>query len=111
MHTLTVKGKMVLPLVLDDLNVKRINKRGYEISGGQAQRTAIVCAPIHSPKLILTDELTGNLDTKLSQDVMEILTELNIEEKETMMDSYIMKFATMTIVHYFIKILWTVFLC
>ncbi|HDR8341646.1 TPA: hypothetical protein QC216_004406 [Bacillus cereus] len=53
MHTLAVKGKMVLPLVLDDLNVKRINKRGYEISGGQAQRTAIVCAPIHSPELIL----------------------------------------------------------
>ena len=53
MHTLTVKGNMVLPLVLDDLNVKRINKRGYEISGGQAQQTAIVCAPIHSPKLIL----------------------------------------------------------
>ncbi|QDD87281.1 ABC transporter ATP-binding protein YvcR (plasmid) [Bacillus cereus] len=42
---------------------------------------------------------------------MEILTQLNIEEKATMMDSYIMKFATMTIVHYFIKILWTVFLC
>lgn len=73
--------------------MKRINKRAYEISGGQAQRTAIVCALIHSPKLILTDELTGHFDTKLSQDVMEILTQLNIEEKATMVDSYIMKFS------------------
>lgn len=73
--------------------MKRINKRAYEISGGQAQRTAIGCALIHSPKLILTDELTGNFDTKLSQDVMEILTQLNIEEKATMVDSYIMKFS------------------
>lgn len=62
-----------------------LNKRTYEISDGQAQRIAIVRALIHSPKLVLADEPTGNLDSKASQDVMELLTQLNKEEKAIMM--------------------------
>lgn len=102
MHTLTVKENRVLPLVLDGINVKRINKRvesiskklgigeilnkrTYEISDGQAQRIVIARALIHSPKLVLVNEPTGNLDSKASQDVMELLTQLNKEEKATMM--------------------------
>ncbi len=82
---------MVLPLALDGMNVKRINKRVESISKKLGineilnKRTAIARALIHSPKLVFADEPTGNLDSKASQDVMEILILLNKEEKATMM--------------------------
>src|SRR5690625_708057 len=60
-----------------------MNKRTYEISGGQAQRVAIARAMIHRPKLLLADEPTGNLDSKASKDVMEMLLRLNQQEQAT----------------------------
>ncbi|KYD05437.1 hypothetical protein B4102_3161 [Heyndrickxia sporothermodurans] len=100
--TLTVKENIVLPLTLDGVNIdemnKRVqlfaeklgindilNKRTYEISGGQAQRTAVARALINKPKLVLADEPTGNLDSKAARDVMEMLEKLNKEEQATMM--------------------------
>ena len=62
-----------------------MKKRTYEISGGQAQRAAVARAMIHSPKLLLADEPTGNLDSKSSKDVMEMLESINRNEKATMM--------------------------
>lgn len=102
MNTLTVKENIVLPLTLDNVSLNEMNnkveviskklgieqildKRTYEISGGQAQRTAIARALIHSPQLILADEPTGNLDSKAANDVMELLKKLNQEQQVTMM--------------------------
>ncbi|WP_285865963.1 ABC transporter ATP-binding protein [Lederbergia lenta] len=100
--TLTVEENIVLPLTLDGEKVKVmeekvkviaerlgiteiLNKRIYEISGGQAQRTAIARAIIHDPDMILADEPTGNLDSKSSRAVMETLETINKKEKTTMM--------------------------
>lgn len=102
LHTLTVEENMVLPLTLDGTRVKEMkeraetiakklditeimDKRTYEISGGQAQRAAIGRAMIHVPKLLLADEPTGNLDSKSSKDVMEMLETINGQDETTMM--------------------------
>lgn len=102
LHTLTVGENIVLPLTLDGHKVSEMkqkaaaiadrlgitqimNKRVYEISGGQAQRAAIARAMIHSPKLLLADEPTGNLDSKAAKDVMELLESINQQHRTTTM--------------------------
>ncbi len=54
-----------------------------QVSGGQQQRAAIARALINRPSLILADEPTGNLDTKTSYEIMRLFTELNEQERIT----------------------------
>ncbi|NPA51357.1 MAG: ABC transporter ATP-binding protein [Aquificae bacterium] len=61
---------------------KRIDHLPSQLSGGEQQRVAIARAIINSPDIILADEPTGNLDSKNTQKVMNILKELN-EKKNT----------------------------
>jgi len=102
LDTLSVKDNIVLPLALDGMPVREIerrlaasakllgieailDKRTYEISGGQKQRTAIARAMIHDPAILLADELTGNLDSKAAKDVMESLQRINEEQQATVL--------------------------
>ncbi len=74
------KSKAILAEVgLDGLE----NRRPAEMSGGQQQRVAVARAIVSRPALVLADEPTANLDSKTSDELMELFTELNEHHNTT----------------------------
>lgn len=78
----------------------RMHHKPNELSGGQQQRVSIARALVHEPKVLFCDEPTGNLDSKSSYEIMEILTKLHNEGKTIIMVTHepdIAKYAERTI--------------
>jgi putative ABC transport system ATP-binding protein len=84
-HTLIQSAKSLLAQF--NLSDKAHNNVEW-LSGGEAQRTAICRALINTPEILIADEPTANLDTKLSQEFMKIIGELKNTGKTILMTSH-----------------------
>ena len=98
--TLNVEENILLPIELDKQKIDRqklediitflnlTDRKKHlpnELSGGQQQKVAIGRALMINPTIILADEPTGNLDTKSSDEIVQLLKKANKEYKQTIM--------------------------
>lgn len=79
-----IKGKALEKLEMLGV-VSQANKKASRISGGQKQRVSIARALINNPKIIMGDEPTGNLDSKNAENVFNILKELSVTKKMSLL--------------------------
>lgn len=86
-HYTSLKKRAMALLDLFDLG-KKASSRVEWLSGGEAQRAAIARALINDPSVIIADEPTGNLDSKLSQEFMKILGSLKENHKTVLVASH-----------------------
>ena len=94
LDTFSIRDNILLPLVLSNTSVSEMEKRlqpvvqqlgiadllnkyPYEISGGQKQRAAVARAIITEPRLILADEPTGALDSRSTDDLLQVFQNIN----------------------------------
>ncbi|HHU05858.1 MAG TPA: ABC transporter ATP-binding protein [Clostridiales bacterium] len=111
LDTFSVRDNIFLPLVLagrpyremeerlkplaEKLEISDIlNKFPYEISGGQKQRTAVARALITKPQIVLADEPTGALDSKATDQLLRIFSEINREGQTILMVTHSLKAAS-----------------
>lgn len=111
LDTFSLKDNIFLPLVLagkkyDEMEKRLmpiakklgieslLNKYPYEVSGGQKQRAAVARALITKPQLILADEPTGALDSKASDELLKLFTEINQDGQTILMVTHSVKAAS-----------------
>lgn len=111
LDTFSLEDNIYLPLVLAGKNYNEMSKRlqpiaqklgisdivkkyPYEVSGGQKQRAAVARAIITDPEIILADEPTGALDSRSSDDLLNVFSELNNEGQTILMVTHSTKAAS-----------------
>ncbi len=111
LDTFSLMDNIFLPLVLSGRNYAQmkvrlnpiarrlgiddiLNKFPYEVSGGQKQRAAVARALITDPKLILADEPTGALDSKASDNLLNLFDEINGDGQTILMVTHSVKAAS-----------------